>query len=42
MIMNIISIFAVAATAIVVGKIIVDKINDIIYDRNGMAYGKKE
>ena len=42
MIMNIISIFTVAATTIVVGKIIVDKINDIIYDRNGMTYGKKE
>ena len=42
MIMNIISIFTVAATAIVVGKIIVDKINDIIYDRKGMPYGKKE
>lgn len=42
MIMNIISVFTVAATAIVVGKIIFDKINDIIYDRKGMTYGKKE
>ena len=40
--MNIIAIFTVAATAIVVGKIIVDKINDIIYDRKGMTYVKKE
>ena len=40
--MNIISVFTVAATAIVVGKIIVDKINEIIYDRKGMTYGKKK
>ena len=40
--MNIISVFTVAATAFVVGKIIVDKINDIIHDRKGMTYGKKE
>ena len=35
MIMNIISIFAVAATAIVVGKIIVDKLADRLASKIG-------